>query len=143
MKKYVKEWMKQAWQAWGGLEDVHTGLSRASTREIHVLMPVAGDRKLHIGTLSYEDGEYVFAYSLEFKDQTEIPPISAFPDVGEPYRCEELWPFFRVRLPPTSREDVKQVIAERGLDEHDVIQLLGVIGRRSITTPYELELATA
>jgi HipA-like protein len=127
---------------WGGLEEVRTAGAGAPTAEVRVYLEKDGKR-LHVGTLWEEAHEYVFRYSREFKEQTQVPPISAFPDVGDEYRSSVLWPFFRVRLPPTSREDVKKVMTDRGIDETDVLRLLGVIGRRSIATPYELELHAA
>ena len=73
----------------------------------------------------------------------ELPPISAFPDKFREYRSSRLWPFFEVRVPPTDRPDVKQVVSERGIDRDDVFRLLGELGRRSISSPYEFELAKA
>lgn len=136
-----RSWLKSVLAAWGGLEEIRRSAGVSPGREIRVLIDIGG-RRLHVGTLSEEGDEYVYRYSPEFKDQNEVPPISAFPEVGRVYRAklDELWTFFRVRLPPTNRQDVKQVISDRGLDEADVMQLLGVIGRRSIATPYELEL---
>lgn len=103
-------------------------------------MELNAERRLHIGTLSEEDGEYVFRYSNEFKEQQEVPPISAFPDVGHVYRSTDLWPFFRVRVPSLERQDVREVMQQHGINEADVFELLGVLGRRSISTPYEFVL---
>jgi HipA-like protein len=140
MRKHAKQWLKSVLAAWGGLESFDAQASKSSGRELRVVLDWKGKR-VHVGSLSEEDGQFVFRYSKAFKEQNSIPPISAFPEVGHEYREDGLWPFFLVRLPPTERQDVKQVIAERGLDESDVFELLGSLGSRSITTPYELELS--
>ena len=48
--------------------------------------------------------------------------------------------FFRVRLPPLEREDVKRTVTELGIAPDDEFALLAAVGRRTIASPYELEL---
>ena len=128
-------------RSWGGLPELGDAHAprREAVREVWVCLPT-GQKRMHVGTLSCEEGEYVFAYSPEFKQQTEIPPISAFPDVGDPYRSPELWPFFQVRVPPLDRDDVRELLAAKGIRASDLLGLLVEVSARAATSPYQLEL---
>jgi HipA-like protein len=112
-------------------------------RKIDVLLSLPDGRRLVVGTLSYVNDEYVFQYSDSFKAQSAIPPITAFPNPHEEYRSPELWPFFEVRLPPVDRADVQRFIAEHRIDPNDHVRMLAELGRRSLTSPYDLELRAA
>lgn len=108
-------------------------------RYVQVLLPVGGER-VPIGRLWIDDGEFLFAYDPAFRDRDDIPPISAFPDRGGTYRLPVLFPFFKVRIPPTERADVKRVLDERGIDEKDTLRVLAELGGRIATSPYVLVL---
>ena len=96
-------------------------LSRAHGREL-------------IGKLSCQGGAFVFRYDLGY----EGPPIAEFPRKDRPYRSEALWTFFVVRLPPTSREDVQEVV--KSVNADDSLEMLAALGHVSVTNPYECGL---
>lgn len=104
---------------------------------LRVFLPERKSR-LWIGTLTREGAEYVFRYTDAFRNRTELPPISNFPDKEREYRSVALPPFFAVRLPSIERPEIAQILTERGLDPADVMQLLAHLGRKTITSPYEL-----
>ena len=105
--------------------------------EIRVLIPT-DERLVRVGKLTVEGSEYVFRYAPEYAD-SDFPPIPGFPEKGREYRSYHLWPFFDVRLPSVKRADIQQLIRDRQLDEGDTLRMLGELGRKTITTPYELE----
>ena len=108
--------------------------------ELFLYVPHAEKRVL-VGVLSRDGGDFVFRYSPEFQQRDDIPPIPSFPDRWKAeYRSPALWPFFEVRLPPLDRSDVSELIRKRHLDEHDKFLLLAELGKKSVTTPYEFEL---
>lgn len=125
--------------SWGGPDAIQLSPEEPRGSEIRVTIRVDSGR-IHVGSLWQDSGEYVFEYSREFKDQEDLRPISAFRELSRTYRSAKLWPFFSVRIPPLAREDVQQVIAERGLDTKDQFALLVSLGGKTITSPYELEL---
>ena len=90
-----------------------------------------------VGRLSLEDGKFVFRYVEEYCGE----PISAFPRIDSEYRSEYLWPFFSVRIPPFSRDDVKKEVESRALDEKHTLEVLGSIAKMSVTNPYVFVLA--
>ena len=96
-----------------------------------------------IGALTNEAGEYVFRYDHAYVERDEYPALAAFPDKQREYRSRDLWPFFDVRLPPLERSDVRQLIKARNIDAGDTLRLLAELGRRTITTPYELRYGNA
>ena len=50
--------------------------------------------RLLIGTLIYEKGKWQFAYSSDFKKQSEMAPLVNFPAIDQVYESDQLWPFF-------------------------------------------------
>lgn len=99
------------------------------------------DGKKVIGSLWKDGHEFVFRYDPKFARSADAQPISAFPDLDEEYRREELWPFFAVRLPPVDREDVRKVLERRHIAESDVLRLLGEVSARGVSSPYRFSLA--
>ena len=95
------------------------------------------ERRELVGRLSLEDGEFVFRYAEEYRGE----PISAFPRIDREYRSGHLWPFFSVRIPPLSRDDMQDEIRSRALDEKDTLKVLGSVAKTSVTNPYEFVLA--
>ncbi|MCY4201680.1 MAG: HipA N-terminal domain-containing protein [Aestuariivita sp.] len=89
-----------------------------------------------IGHLSQEEGEFVFRYDPQYAGR----PISAFPSKHEEYRSKFLWPFFTVRVPPFSRPDMEAAMKRHSLDENQIIEILGLITKASISNPYEFRL---
>lgn len=108
--------------------------------QIVLFLPLGPDERLRVGTLHKEGDEFVFAYSPEFQSRTDVPTLPDFPDRGRVYRAPELWPFFLARLPPTNRPDVRDVIEQRGIEAHNTLEVLGELGKKAISSPYELEL---
>lgn len=91
-----------------------------------------------IGHLEYQDNQWSFAYSEEFKTQSELAPIISFPDVNQKYEGKELWSFFLSRIPDnvsSSSETVKKKHNE------DLINQLKEYGRKTITNPFDLSVA--
>ncbi len=105
-----------------------------------VLESEAGERML-IGTLSVEPHRFLFAYGPEFK-QSGMPVLPGFPDVDQTYESESLFPFFQVRIPPITRDDVKRVLTEKAIRDDDVFEMLRVLGRRTAASPFTLVLPT-
>ena len=110
---------------------------------IRVYGPSSDGTRVLVGTLSNEDGEYVFRYDEDYSACPELPPLATFPEKLREYRSAELWPFFHVRLPPLGRADVQNLIRERKIDEGDTLKLLGVLGAKAVATPYELRYEAA
>ena len=69
---------------------------------------------LHVGTLTREAQEWVFAYSDAFARQRRVAPLVDFPMVGRVYRSEDLWPFFALRIPSTTQASVQAFLASKG-----------------------------
>jgi HipA-like protein len=90
-----------------------------------------------IGQLEYENNQWYFSYSDQFKNQSELAPIVSFPDVSKKYEGKELWSFFLSRIPDnvtTSSESVKK-------HNQDLINQLKEYGRKTITNPFDLSVA--
>ena len=93
---------------------------------------------LHVGTLSREGQEWVFAYTEAFGRQRQVAPIVDFPMVGRVYRSEDLWPFFALRIPSTTQASVQAYLRERGQTQAEAADLMKKFGRRSISNPFLL-----
>jgi len=90
-----------------------------------------------IGHLEYQENEWSFSYSEEFKTQSELAPIISFPDLNKKYEGKELWSFFLSRIPDnvsTSSDSIKK-------HNEDLISQLKEYGRKTITNPFDLSLA--
>lgn len=87
---------------------------------------------LLVGVLLYEDGEWSFSYSNEFKAQDKYEPLVNFPNLTQEYKSNQLWPFFASRLPGVSE------LKEKESKSMDVLSLLKKYGRHVITNPYKL-----
>ncbi len=46
-----------------------------------------------------KDGRWTFQYADEFRQQKEIRRLPIFPELDTVYKSEELWQFFRMRVP--------------------------------------------
>lgn len=97
-----------------------------------------GYKELEIGTLTFKEGEWIFKYSEDFKNQKEIQPLIDFPDMHKTYRSDELWPFFLSRIPGLSQPAVKELLRKEKIDEDDEAALLKRFGKTSITSPFTL-----
>lgn len=94
---------------------------------------------LVVGELWLENGMWHFAYSDEFRRQSEIKALIDFPDSMKTYTSDELWPFFQVRIPSLEQPAVQREIKERALDDKNEVELLRAFGRKSISNPFVLE----
>ena len=94
--------------------------------------------KLVIGNLSINNGEWSFEYSEEFKNQSEILPLSNFPDKNMVYSSKELWPFFATRIPSTAQLERKAAASNQVADNNEV-NLLRKYGHKTITNPFILQ----
>lgn len=88
--------------------------------------------QLLIGTLIFQNGKWLFSYSSDFKNQSEIAPLVNFPIVDKEYESEQLWPFFASRLPGSSQIDNPS-------EEMGIVELLRKYGKHVITNPYTLQ----
>jgi HipA-like protein len=117
--------------------------SRAQQARVQVWGPVHDAERVFIGELTNDVGEYVFRYDAAYAARPDYPALAAFPDKLREYRSPALWPFFDVRLPPLDRADIQRLIQERKIDQGDTLRLLAELGRRTVTTPYELQYGAA
>ena len=96
---------------------------------------------LDLGVLRCENGEWIFRYTDEFKmHRDEYNRIIGFPDLDKEYRNEELWPFFRIRIPGLKQPAVQEIPKKENIDKDNEVQLLKRFGRKTIANPYELVL---
>jgi hypothetical protein len=93
---------------------------------------------LHVGTLTREAQEWVFAYSDAFARQRRVAPLVDFPMVGRVYRSEDLWPFFALRIPSTTQASVQAFLREQGETKARAVEMIQKFGRRSISNPFVL-----
>ena len=93
---------------------------------------------LHVGTLTREAQEWVFAYSDAFARQRQVAPLVDFPMVGRVYRSEDLWPFFALRIPSTTQASVQAFLREQGETKAQAVEMIQKFGRRSISNPFVL-----
>jgi HipA-like protein len=139
----MKQFLRTAFRALMGHEgDEWEGAAERSAPGVRVLVELdrPGGKPLTVGQLWFENGQYVFRYSPEFAAQRDATPIPGFPDLGQEYRDAELFPFFRVRLPPRQRKDVQQAMSRMSIPADDMLRVLGQIAKKTISSPYEFEL---
>ena len=112
--------------------------------EINVALPIEENGQmilkidnLTVGYLSCKNGEWIFKYSEEFKAQTEYHMIIGFPDLNEEYHSDELWPFFRIRIPGLKQPLVREIMIKENIKENEY-DLLKRFGKKTIANPYEL-----
>ena len=92
-----------------------------------------------IGKLSYEDGNWSFVYSMEFREQKVLTPLVEFPDVTLEYQSEHLWATFAGRIPSRNQPAVRNAIDAEQLDQDDQLALLARFGRSTVSSPFRLE----
>jgi HipA-like protein len=137
LRKAIRS-LKRELSAWGAQAPKARQVTGTTAVEVAVSTR-AGKRVL--GLLTKEGAEFVFRYDPVFALAKDAKPISAFPDLDQEYRSEDLWPFFAVRLPPVEREDVKRALAQHHIPESDVLRLLAELSRRGVSSPYRFSLA--
>ena len=92
-----------------------------------------------VGHLQIEDGLWKFNYSDEFKNQNEYRRLTGFSDLNKVYSSEELWPFFKVRIPGLKQPMIQEILEKENLDKSNEAALLKRFGNRTMTNPYILE----
>ncbi len=97
--------------------------------------------EITIGELKFENGEWIFEYSNEFKNhKNEYNHIAGFSNLDRIYKSDELWPFFQSRIPGLKQPSVKEIIKKEHIDSSNKVELLKRFGKESINNPFELEL---
>lgn len=87
--------------------------------------------------MSCKDGEWTFKYSDEFKIQNEYHKIIGFPELDEEYKSNDLWPFFRIRIPGLKQPAIREIIEKENIQTNE-FELLKRFGKKTISNPYEL-----
>lgn len=138
--KRAKDWFD--WATVDALWGRHARIERRPRRDPRRLELYVGedDDRVLVGTLVAEDDGFVFTYSRKYLDSGR-PLLEDFPE--EELRSRRLFPFFEVRVPPVHRADIARLREQKGIAEDDLLGLLGKIGARSVTSPYEFELRAA
>lgn len=129
MKKFLKKWL---WKT-EGQEEIYT------PKDVYVDFKLTF-RSLEVGTLSLKDGNWIFQYADEFKNQDHIKPLPDFPNVNKIYTSNELYPFFIQRIPGLGQPKVKETLKEEHIDKHNEVALLKRFGRFTIANPFELQV---
>ena len=93
---------------------------------------------LVIGTLRADNGQWVFAYSDEFRNQSEVRLITDFPTVTQEYRSRILWPFFALRIPSPAQPAVQEFIRSQPGAKAHAGMLLEEFGLRCSANPFRL-----
>jgi HipA-like protein len=93
---------------------------------------------LIIGHLRREPDRWIFEYTEEFRNQEEIKPIMDFPTVTNAYQSDELWPFFKIRVPSKNQPSIHRRFTHDQLNGLTVIDMLKFFGRRSAANPFIL-----
>ncbi|TAE65840.1 MAG: hypothetical protein EAZ85_16275 [Bacteroidetes bacterium] len=93
-------------------------------------------KKIIIGTLTLKDGKWIFKYSDDFKNQSEINTIIDFPNKEKEYNSETLFPFFSFRIPAPQRIKIQNLVPDNVISNE--VFLLKKFGKHSIANPYQL-----
>lgn len=80
------------------------------------------------------DGNWAFLYSESF-GSSGLEPIANFPNPGEIYRSERLFPYFRGRVPPLGRVDILNLTQDKKTENEKYIALLQAFPK-CITDPF-------
>jgi HipA-like protein len=115
------------------------GLENSTVKEDEYAHFSISYKDLEIGSLELKGGLWHFAYSDEFKEQTQIPPLPDFSDVQKVYTKDELWPFFIIRIPSLKQPKVQKIISKEEIDSTSQVELLKRFGEKSISNPFQLK----
>lgn len=91
-----------------------------------------------IGILSYENKQWTFQYSEDFRKNRIVNPIMDFPDPDKVYTNEQLWPFFATRIPSLNQPFQFKKIHKANIKQDDSVGLLRLFGNETITNPFRL-----
>lgn len=92
-----------------------------------------------IGNLKFENGQWLFEYSIWFKNQNDLQPLLEFPIVNNKYITNELWPFFSNRIPSFKQPKIKNYIEKNPSERTNTVKLLELFGEYSVNNPFKLE----
>jgi HipA-like protein len=95
--------------------------------------------ELIVGFLSCEGGKWSFKYSEEFKNQEDYHSLIGFPHLEDEYISDNLWPFFKIRIPGLKQPAIKEIVEYEDIDSQNEFELLKRFGEKSISNPYKLE----
>lgn len=107
------------------------------TTEANIFLLRIGD--VVIGHLSTEENRWKFEYSDEFRSSDRYSRIIGFSDLNKTYYSDELWPFFRLRIPGLKQPLVREIMERERIDSSNEVALLKRFGLKSISNPYMLE----
>jgi HipA-like protein len=91
-----------------------------------------------VGVLSYENNQWTFQYSNEFRENLDLNPIIDFPDPDKVYIDEQLWPFFASRIPSLNQPFQFKKIQKASIKQDDSVGLLKLFGSETINNPFRL-----
>lgn len=91
-----------------------------------------------IAILSYEDNQWTFKYTDEFREVKGLNPIIDFPDTEKVYITKLLWPFFASRIPSLNQPFQLKKIHKANIKRDDSVGLLKLFGNETITNPFRL-----
>lgn len=102
-------------------------------------------QRYHVGSLSHQDGKYIFSYELSGKRRTLLEamengykPHLSFPNIHKVYTSNQLFGPFARRLPDKRRPDFHEILVDLGLPlDYTEMDLLRATGGRLATDPYE------
>lgn len=92
-----------------------------------------------IGSLIFDNNEWLFEYSEWFKNQDKLQPLLEFPIVSNTYKNKDLWPFFSNRIPSFKQPKIKQYIEKHPSERTNTVKLLEMFGEYSVNNPFKLE----
>jgi len=130
MLKKLKSWFRKD----GEDELVHL----PKERDVRFILTVDD---ITVGYLQSKAGDWYFQYTSQFQNHPDYNRITGFPELTKVYKSEELWPFFRIRIPGLKQPVVQEILQKEKIDEHDEVELLKRFGKKTIANPYELVVA--
>lgn len=97
-----------------------------------------------IAELKSEDKGYSFRY-LEAFHRLALQPLPGLDpsEVRDGKVYDELPLYFRERMPDVRRPDVKRVMEQFRIPEHNTLLLLATLGKHTVTDPFEFQLSAA
>ena len=81
-----------------------------------------------VGRLDVRSDRYEFRYDGHASDVAGFEPFLAFPDLGQTYQSEELFPFFSNRVLSARRPDYPVYLERLGLQTGDPVEILARSG---------------
>jgi hypothetical protein len=82
------------------------------------------------------EGRYTFRYLLAFSE-LKLAALPGLP-FGKEHESLELFPFFQERIPELCRPEILEWLRQHPMKSDDKLELLGMLGKRSVTDSFEL-----